>query len=1629
MKKFVSLILLVLLQGLIFAQIPNTIKDPDTDTTYYDSPLNSLIMNSWDGYTVSASGQIRVLNILINIIYDVSNNDPSPGTSTEIPWPQALPIQSGINTVIPNWVPDSSLFDIHYNQGSSVHGTFTRKFYESSFGALHLIGDYVVITIPQSYIIAGNPTPLPFGQFEFSTLLERSIHFLNSNGGLQTIFGHNSIHDYDLNNNDTVYFASISTRNTFHTDDLNYGFYLPNNGTAGSFNDTILFQDGNYYPVRYSLLQGVGSNRHLVENPVAAIYHEFAHGLFGMNDMHSAGGNGWNGNSGRTFLPRMGGYGLMGMAGSGMVSANGFDRWWLQWKSPVYNTSNSYIAASNQPSDITQTDGTKNFILRDFVTTGDAIRIKLPFVDEGAENQYIWLENHKIGTNNKFDFLTYSNTNECRPEGKAGIYAMYQIGKDLLTGGNSEIRPSGQSDHLKLISAEGNFNYKKMGEVILNCFDATTDNGHGRQLEPNPFMGCNDAMIQFYHATANELKIDGPYVFLLDAKDKFINGQWVRNDSMPYLMDERDAFRGSKSFNLSSNPAPVNTTTFYNTSDDDGNISINTSFGLVNNETIYLTGLNIKMEKLANDDYKVTIDWDHNRLDNSVAWTGKIALKESLYVYDDDTLLLKQNNTPCQINRNTVTQQFAPITTFDCQENSNLTFSNTSRLIVSEKSKLYIQSGSVATIQTNAKLIVKSGCELIIESCGNLVIRENGQLVVEPGGILTIKPGANVFMDGIANLNLQTGFLIGQGGIAISMTNAIDVLGVPPLKQITSNTTWTGKTYKFFDDLYISSGATLNLTGTTLKFFRSAQVKVARGAKLNMAGNSKLSTTCNEELWPGVEVWGNPSLSQSPTTNQGHVVMNNSTIEYAKTGVLLERPMPTDGPGVPTGNGGGIIQAYNSTFSNNFIGVNMLGYSYDNISTFENCLFTANEQYPDLNTGIDCHTNLNSVIGIDFKKCIFNTTTPIGGSIKNNYGIRSHNSNFLVDGIVSNHKYQRSVFENLKYGVYATASLTSRNFTVRNSVFKLCNTGVFGSGINASRITENRFLQPTFKDSKKFTQFGIFLEYCNSYKIQEDTLIGIDSHIKSEAGILIRNSGPAENLVYNNIMTNFYAGIISEGENRGPLGTGLCIKCNDFYVNMTDIQIIPWGGIPATSQGIKRNQGSDENVVTAPAGNWFTYPSNPYIININNELTQPIEYFYHRNPDNHMLRPDDDRVVVFGNTVFLSRGTDIEYNKTEACPSKLNIKTSKEELISSSSFTTSEISETQSLLVSLTDEGDTPVLVNNITSSAPFDALWLHDELLDASPYLSDTALIEAGKKEDVLGSALVRDIMIANPHSAKSPEVIAALEQRLEQLPVELMDEIKAGKEQISARQRLELIKSGLMADLAASRSELLQGYLEEHNFDSLRWALDQFPEPLSAYQKSWTWLDEGDTEYAITVLQSLDMENIPLHHRENQPGFIVLAGVLNQMITDTTYILTEDTITVEALFVLSNEDNAAGVSARNLLSAYRLLSYEPSVTLPDTSLKSSAAINKPKTKGNNTQETLHVFPNPADDYIIIAYKLEKEGELSIVSQDGRIVHSQIINPGQNQVVVRVNNLAPGIYIARMFEGRKVHSTKFSVK
>jgi hypothetical protein len=73
----------------------------------------------------------------------------------------------------------------------------------------------------------------------------------------------------------------------------------------------------------------------------------------------------------------------------------------------------------------------------------------------------------------------------------------------------------------------------------------------------------------------------------------------------------------------------------------------------------------------------------------------------------------------------------------------------------------------------------------------------------------------------------------------------------------------------------------------------------------------------------------------------------------------------------------------------------------------------------------------------------------------------------------------------------------------------------------------------------------------------------------------------------------------------------------------------------------------------------------------------------------------------------------------------------------------------------LIDAGDTESLFWDVYMSTSPEAMQVYQELMTVSPYLSDTVVSAAIIKEDVLVDAMLRDIMVANPHTAKSGKLL----------------------------------------------------------------------------------------------------------------------------------------------------------------------------------------------------------------------------------------------------------------------------------
>lgn len=696
---------------------------------------------SWDGARLSPQSKIHSLNVFVNVIYDV-NPGKNVFDNAEY-WPRLVdPVQEGVNNAaIPNYLLD--WMDLSYNP-KHLHGTCTRLYGESSFDDFQITGDFIVVNLRESTI-------LNRGGFNVANIAKSAFDLI-SRDGFHTIYGHDDINEYDANHNQSLDYVNVMIRNIT----LSYGGDNPGSGVSGCVG--TLTVNGVDYSCEAGTMQCVGDGDFFT-NPTNIVIHEISHSLFGGNNFHTSGGNHRGSAETMTFLNIQNGYGLMGASGSGLVSCNGYERWRMHWKHPQ---SVDYIAALDAqtavsvPSDISREDGNVAFVLRDFVTYGDAIRIQLPYKDtEKADNQYIWLENHQVGKNKKLDFLQYANTASCRPWGTSGIYAYYQVGRDVLEGTHNEVWDNNSRDNLRIIPAEGYYDYELVPEKHnLECVSYQTQDYAFRRSVPNAFLGAQDQEKQFF-PNENDTILYGNREMAMWRK---IMGRRI-DDHLPFLGDESDAFEPYAKINMGTNPSTCNVKTYHSYNRTGNPSRIVASHPEMNTQTTYLTGLAIEMIRQKKHDVLVKIRWDDYEIVNDARWTGRIVLKDTAILTTSHTITLAQSRTVGLPYRNRETGLFADKTQWICENGSYLRQDSSSTIELTEHSEWVLQSGSrceqsktaVLSVRSNCKMRVEDGAELVLNGVleveENAVVEVKGTLVLGKSAQLVIHPGAQLIAD------------------------------------------------------------------------------------------------------------------------------------------------------------------------------------------------------------------------------------------------------------------------------------------------------------------------------------------------------------------------------------------------------------------------------------------------------------------------------------------------------------------------------------------------------------------------------------------------------------------------------------------------------------------------------------------------------------------------------------------------------------------------------------------------------------------------------------------------------------------------------------------------------------------
>lgn len=438
--------------------------------------------------------------------------------------------------------------------------------------------------------------------------------------------------------------------------------------------------------------------------PDLIMRHEFSHMLYGANNFHTAGG----GVGTRTFMSTLGGWSNMSAADNCSPVWNAWDRERMGWRNP----DNRFLLSARCVRSAEEIDGSLTYgqplcgdgeiMLRDFATTGDAIKIPLPHIPGTIGQQYLWLENHQ----RRQGFIDHEKALV------PGLYAYIQVAKDQREG---KYVFAGDNNYLWPLVAAGNYDFGLEPEglvLIQESAKANAFTGHHYLMrycrdkggDGKITIGPDVAKTEF--DLPKDLRIDG-----VAPPDSFFSYQ-----RYPIFGTRTVAFLpepGRDKIGLGTNPAatPVYAHGGQQPKPTD-------------NRRIYLNGISITLLRMdEGGNVFLKIRWDDFRVRGDLRWCGDILLTEQLIL---------DNGSRIRLDQGYAAQVATPAQTID------------DKAVYAEPTILELKSGSVTLLERNAQLIVEPGSTLLIRKGARVQALRGGQVVVRPGAYLYVEEGADL---------------------------------------------------------------------------------------------------------------------------------------------------------------------------------------------------------------------------------------------------------------------------------------------------------------------------------------------------------------------------------------------------------------------------------------------------------------------------------------------------------------------------------------------------------------------------------------------------------------------------------------------------------------------------------------------------------------------------------------------------------------------------------------------------------------------------------------------------------------------------------------------------------------------
>lgn len=862
---------------------------------------------------------------------------------------------------------------------------------------------------------------------------------------------------------------------------------------------------------------------------------------------------------------------------------------------------------------------------------------------------------------------------------------------------------------------------------------------------------------------------------------------------------------------------------------------------------------------------------------------------------------------------------------------------------------------------------------------------------------------------------------------------------------ITSNTLWD-LNFTSFRDVIIEPNACLTVT-CKLVMKSNARIIVKPGGRLVIDGG--IITTEDDELWPGIEVWGDNSTHQYAVNGhygQGYVELKNgATIENAVCALELWRPDYWSSTG-------GIVHATDAVFRNNAKAVHALYYKNhhpvngketDYNANFTRCQFVVDNNFlGDEDHVFYKHVDLNHVRGFKFRACEFSVSAPSDNISYWTSGIAANEAGFSVSGLCNSlvnpcTTYDQSIFLGFFTAINAVSSgsKSAPAITVTHSRFADNDFGVYMRKLSHATILSCDF--NVKRQDNWLCGTGIFSEGVFNFSIEENTLAKYNNFNGNGYGVIVKGLD-GQNQIYRNNYAGLHCGNLAEGKNiiqgYSLNYLGLEYRCNTNARNNIDFYVLKEDG---EFSGIQSTQGSR----IAAAGNTFSdgayhfYNGGDFVIN----------YYYYDMPG-----AENEEPLTYNADKFVPIPTD----QTDGCPSHYSNGNESSSLVLSTAQKQQReqdyydaytaYNSLKSVYESHVDGGSTSSMLSDIASASSSDMWRLRSQLLGASPYLSSDVLLAASDRDDVFSESVLFEILLSNPDELKKDTLMNHLQSKENPLPQYMRDILT--QLSLDTTQTVKAVMqsriSAYRRDYSRAAGDIVRSLVNDTvlNLTELRGWLGNMEDIHADRDIIATYIDEGDFTNALALANMLPtLYGLTGVELDEYNDYVDLIELYRDLYNDGRNAMQLNR--VEKAMVEHIADYGSGNSqlmAQAILSATDWESYSsnafdcPNLTLPEGSKRQSdgSVINK-EDLGYAMGMRVSAKPNPATTWVSVDYALPNgatKASLDIANSLGVKVMSVELSGNQGQKVLDLRNLSDGVYILTLRCGEYVQMNKLVV-